>query len=67
MQEFISLSKVEENFKTCNKVLPENETSKNAFLAACLTISPAIDLFDVDKRCLFGGKIGIGKLPTLCP
>ena len=48
-------------------LFPYNCKRKNYFLAACQTLDPHVDLFEVDILCKYGGKIGIGNSKVLEP
>ena len=46
------------NFEIVSKHFPQNETTKNAFLAVCMFIDPNSDLQVINKLAPHGGLIG---------
>ena len=54
------INKVLCNFKLVSRAFPQNEKSKNGFIAVCMLIDPKVDVNAVDKLAPYGGLIGPG-------
>ncbi len=55
----MNLEKLEENFGLVSEKFPKEAIRKRYFLAACLIFDENIDLELVNKKCPFGGLIGV--------
>ena len=54
------INKVLCNFKLVSRAFPQNEKSKNGFIAVCMLVDPKVDVNAVDKLAPYGGLIGPG-------
>ena len=55
------INKVLSNFEIVSRHFPQNETTKNAFLAVCMLVDPNSDLQVINKLAPLGGLIGPGN------
>ena len=55
------INKVLCNLKLVSRVFPQNEKSKNGFIAVCMLIDPKIDVHAINKLAPHGGLIGPGN------
>ena len=58
---FPDINEVLSNFEIVSKHFPQNETTKNAFLAVCMLVDPNSDLHVINKMAPHGGLIGPGN------